>query len=930
MTGSAVQVSSPTQINATGASRSDLAVSDDGTIVAAYATNSGAIAARILDSEGQPTGTEITVSPHIDGHYLSEPDVVGLSDGRFLVSWSDSGGDYPDYRIHLRGEILNADGSVSLPDFALSDQTTEGGSEYRHNVTALADGGFELAYQAVQGPQEGFFAVAYGPDAAAGAVSAVTTTPFPGNPNRIPDLVELATLTNGAVAVASESSYNNQDIYTQIISSAGTTGPVQVSSGGENSIDQGARIVALDTGGYAIAWTHLFGGLYDGDGNQTTPGDKYKSIEGVVVENDGYTVDAHFSLTTDVPASQGFSISLTALTDGKFAVSYNHLSIVGQEFNADGSPLGSSFTIGPYLGDPDYYPASIGLDGDRFLETWSHYNDGALFDALVAPAPTVWNVFDSPAETTLTGTYPTFAAALAGAAAGNEIVLDDPAGTPIDLGDQSIGVENLTVRASELLSGEFILASGIKAFSLAGATDAAIAGNGLANVLTGSDGDNLIVASTGNDTLDGGLGADTADYGAATRNLRIDLSAAMAQAIAGYGSQTLVSIENVVGGSGNDVLTGSGAANVVRGQGGNDILSGLGGADTLYGEAGNDRLDGGEGADAMYGGSGNDAYTVDDPGDVAREDTVAGQDDGGIDTVSASVTFTLGAFLENLTLTGSASVDGTGNDLGNRITGNEGANVLSGGGGVDVLDGGFGDDTLSGGEGNDVMLGGRGADRYDGGAGIDRVDYSRLVGPAIVYLDGTDDLGNPHANTNAAAGDSFVDVENLTGSATANDVLTGSAGVNRLTGGGGDDRLYGKGGADILDGGDGNDQLWGGTGTDILIGGAGSDVFAFNTAPAAGEYDRIDDFVSGTDHIQVDASVFGGGLVAGHTVTLVASDTPSAAGQGTGGVFLYDTGGALTGSVYYDADGQGAGAAILFAKLTGTPTLTAGDFTIVA
>lgn len=151
-------------------------------------------------------------------------------------------------------------------------------------------------------------------------------------------------------------------------------------------------------------------------------------------------------------------------------------------------------------------------------------------------------------------------------------------------------------------------------------------------------------------------------------------------------------------------------------------------ADTLSGLAGDDTLDGGAGADRLIGGAGNDVYVIDNAGDLVVE--VAGE---GADTVQSAVSYSLGANVENLTLTGSAA-NGTGNDLANIITGNSSANFifglagadrLEGGSGADTLDGGTGLDTLSGGSGDDRLVGGPGADLYVGGAGKDTFVLTR-------------------------------------------------------------------------------------------------------------------------------------------------------------------------------------------------------------
>ncbi|WP_269321412.1 putative Ig domain-containing protein [Paracidovorax avenae] len=119
--------------------------------------------------------------------------------------------------------------------------------------------------------------------------------------------------------------------------------------------------------------------------------------------------------------------------------------------------------------------------------------------------------------------------------------------------------------------------------------------------------------------------------------------------------------------------------------------------DTLTGTSGNDTIDGLAGADTMSGLAGDDTYIVDNTGDKVVESANA-----GTDTVMSSVTYTLPSNVENIVLTGSGTINATGNALDNRLTGNAGANVLTGGAGADYLDGGAGADTLAGGLGNDT------------------------------------------------------------------------------------------------------------------------------------------------------------------------------------------------------------------------------------
>jgi len=149
-------------------------------------------------------------------------------------------------------------------------------------------------------------------------------------------------------------------------------------------------------------------------------------------------------------------------------------------------------------------------------------------------------------------------------------------------------------------------------------------------------------------------------------------------------------------------------------------------------------LDGAAGADTMVGGAGDDTYIVDNAGDTVVEE--AG---GGIDTVRSAVTRTLSANVENLALTGTAAINGTGNELSNVISGNDADNVLagmagddpvSGGAGNDSIDGGAGNDVLQGGAGNDVLQDTAGANLLDGGSGADQIaahgDASFVAGGA--------------------------------------------------------------------------------------------------------------------------------------------------------------------------------------------------------
>src|SRR5436190_15458252 len=156
-----------------------------------------------------------------------------------------------------------------------------------------------------------------------------------------------------------------------------------------------------------------------------------------------------------------------------------------------------------------------------------------------------------------------------------------------------------------------------------------------------------------------------------------------------------------------------------------------------------------------------------------------------------------------------------------------------------------------------------------------------------------------------AAGNEIEILSSLSQAGTAAQNLTGNALAQEI---------YGNAGANVLNGG---------AGADYLMGFGGADTFAFTTALGGGNVDQIADFVSGTDKIALDDAVFTGlgfgALPAGAFVTgTVAADADDR--------ILYDN---ATGNLFFDADGNGAGAAVQFATLQGHPTLTASDFTVI-
>lgn len=257
--------------------------------------------------------------------------------------------------------------------------------------------------------------------------------------------------------------------------------------------------------------------------------------------------------------------------------------------------------------------------------------------------------------------------------------------------------------------------------------------------LVGGDGDDYLQGGSFTDTLIGGLGNDSMYDNDGDTTVSggdgNDYIESYGHLDGGDGDDFIVNAyyissfahlsgapESVTGGDGNDTirldhlyfddtsLTLSGA-NTIDGGTGNDSIIATRFSDIVYGGTGNDTLNGGEGSDTLYGGAGNDVYVVGNTGAVVSEQSGA-TDDGGIDRVESSISYSLGQFIENLILTGSDDLKGAGNTLANVILGNAGNNTLSGLTGNDSLDGGAGNDTLAGGKGNDWLQGGTGSDQF--------------------------------------------------------------------------------------------------------------------------------------------------------------------------------------------------------------------------
>ena len=838
------------------------------------------VKAQIYDPSGSRVGGEFLVNSTTSADQgVTSRSVTGLPSGGFVVAWQDNSGAGPDPSgWSIRGQMFDSAGARVGGEFVVNTNTA--GDQTDPVVLALPSGGFLVAWQDSTGDGSGHAIKAQLFDAA----GARSGGEFLVNATASSDQVQpaIGAFGSGFVAVWADNSGTAGDpsglgVVLRIFSPAnvinGTPGDDFIT--GTPGDDRISGLAGNDT----LVGLGGSDELHGGDGNDLLRGDGFNNYTGPS-GNDmlhGGAGDDVMWTSAGVDfydGGDGFDrVSLFSFGATQAAVA----SLVTQTIANDGfgnaetmvsiEALGAGTAFADHFTGNDDANFLVGDRGDTLIGN----GGGDLFQVGGAPA-----LLDGGAGI---DTISLFTGDIFGSirpdTSGDGLaeLVFATRGVHVDLGLGMI-VDDGFGNSGTLTGIENVGGSGL---------DDILIGDGGANALTGYEGDDLLEGRGGNDLIDGGDGIDTASYAAASGGVTVNLHAGIAAGA--DGNDTLIGIENVTGSGFDDLIFGDASGNALLGLAGNDTIQGRAGDDRIEGGEGNDALHGQQGNDLLIGGAGHDFFrggTGDDLIDGGDGfDRVSFFPSPG-DPIGTGVTVSL--LLQGSpqdtghgwdTLVGIEALSGTPFD--DVLIGDHGANWL-------IASAGNGD-SLTGNGGDDLLELANGDHLADGGNGVDTASFDgigAMPGPVTVSLalQGAPQNTGQGAMTLASienlSGSRFDDV--LTGDNGANR-LAGSVGNDLLVGGGGNDVLLGDGwsgfdaggaggpgplvavddlgpaygepaGNDTLVGGAGNDLLNGGGGDDVLTGGKDSDIFVFG---AASGHDRITDF-SKADTILIDVA----------------------------------------------------------------------------
>ncbi|MDQ6436865.1 calcium-binding protein [Mesorhizobium sp. LHD-90] len=671
----------------------------------------------------------------------------------------------------------------------------------------------------------------------------------------------------------------------------------------------GSSVTALSDGRFVVAWT---------DESQTGNDTSNTAVRAQFYNANGSKAGAELLVNTTTMGEQR-DLSVAALTNNRVVFTWtdrsdmddniNIFDIRGQIFGADGLKKGGEFPVNTIIEGQQTGSHVAALADGRFIVTWFDLSLGGGDGSDSAVRAQLFNANGSKAGgtflvNTTTNNFQGGPSAI-GLTDGRFVVTwTDESKTGGDLSSEAIRGQVFNANGSKA-GGEFLVNSTTERAQNSSSTTALKDGRFVVTWTEESQFDRdpyFAVVRAQVFAADGSKSGREFIAGTTTKGQQSSSVAALTDGrfiiswtdLNGTGGDSngravhaqIFDATRYIGDATAENVTGGAFADTFTGLGGNDALGGAAGNDKLFGGDGIDLLIGGLGADYLSGGTGRDTASYAQAVVAVRVNLAdaslnAGEAKG--DTFNS---------IENL----------EGSAFNDTLEGNASANHIEGGAGTDTLSGLAGDDRLSGGDGNDTLRGGLGADYISGGAGTDTASYKLATAGVAVSL------ADPSLNAGEAKGDTFSSIENLFGS-DFNDTLAGNGASNAIQGGLGNDTIRGLGG------------------NDKLTGNSGKDIFVFDTAlNAAGNVDAIADFKAVDDTVNLENAVFKALTATGAlAATAFSANTTGLAGDADDRI-VYETD---TGKLFYDADGNGAGAAIHFATLTGLPAIAAGDFQVV-
>ena len=891
-------------INGAGADLdASVALLPDGRLIVAWTGDAG-VQATFVAADGTP-GIPFAV------HSGRGPDIAVFPDGHFVVVWTAAANESNGGHT-IEGQVYDATGNLVPDSFFREAVGGFQGNDEQLTITITGPDNFFLAwavygnpaqlkgaiytfaeaYDFVGTPDNDSFTGGHGDDTAQGLGGNDTLNGGAGNDrleggtgddtyyvdNQGDVVIEAAGAGNDIVyASASYTLTSGQEIERLSAENAAGTDPLDL---------RGNEFVQTITGN---AGANTF---YDGGGADTLVGlggdDTYfvqsagvQVVEAVGGGSDTVRSNVAFVLGAGQSVELLISLGGAAITGNELGQELRGGDNVNDVLDGDG---GADLMIG-YSGNDTYY---VDNTGDQVIEAVNggtadrvrtsityQLNSGQEIEFLettdaagTAPLYLVGNAF----RQTITGNAGDNIFNGAGGVdvlvglGGNDTYYVDIAQTTVQ--EAAGGGNDALYTSVSYVLGSNVSVELLSANDYSATSALSLTGNNLAQAIAGNAGNNVINGGGGNDTLYGFGGNDT---------FYVDLAGVQVIENVGGGNDALYTSVSYILGPGQEIellSANSYVATTALSLTGNNF------AQILAGNAGNNVFNGGGGNDTIYGFGGDDTYYVDLAGVQVIENV-----GGGNDAVYSSVSYVLGAGQEIEMLSANdysatSALSLTGNNFAQVIAGNAGNNIINGGGGNDTYYGFGGNDTF-----------------YIDVAGVQVVEYAG---------GGNDALYSSVSYTLAAG----VEVETLS---TNNHAATAAI---DLTGNAIGQSVLGNAGANVLNGGLGND---------LLGGFGGADTFVFNTALGAANVDTIADFVSGTDKVALDDAIFGGGIGTPGAFNANAFFAGSAAHDADDRI-IYNS---ATGQLFYDADGNGSGAAVLFATLTGAPALAASDFQVI-